>query len=76
MILNFEKNTNYASDFDEKLEKSDKINVNSNVDLCASVDTRLLNNNQNTLPYSVRLLSSFSSIIWDSEKLWSNFRNI
>ena len=74
MILNSEKNTNYASDFDEKLEKSDRINVNSNVDLCSSVDTRLLNNNQNTLPYSVRLSSSFSSIIWDSKKLWSNFR--
>ena len=70
MILNSENNTDNSGNFNEKLEKSDRINVNSNADILENVDKGQVDNNQNILPNSVRLSSSFND-----SNLWVDFRN-
>jgi hypothetical protein len=73
VILKSGKNTNNSSNFDEKVKLFDRIDVNSNADLCLSVDEGKVDNNQVILPNSVRLSSS-SSITLDREELWDDFR--
>ncbi len=70
MILNSENNTNNLCNFGKKLEKSDRINVNSNVDGLENFDKGQVDNTQNILPNSVRLSSSFND-----SNLWLDFRN-
>jgi hypothetical protein len=73
VILNSKNNTDNSSNFNEKLEKSDRINVNSKMDMLENVDKGQVDNNQNFLPNLVRL-SSLSSITSDREELWDDFR--
>ena len=67
MILNSERN---SGNFNEKLEKSERINVNFNADIPQNIDKGQVANNQDILPNSVRLSSFFND-----SNLWVNFRN-
>jgi hypothetical protein len=67
VILNSERNT---GNFNEKLEKSERINVNFNADTSENVDKGRVDKNQDFLPNSVRLSSSFND-----SNLWDDFRN-
>ena len=73
MILNSKKNTDNSGIFNEKLEKSERINVNFNVDILENIDKGQEEGNQNNLPNSVRL-SIPSFVTSDREELWGDFR--
>ena len=72
MILNSKKNKGNSSVFIEKLEKSERINVNFNMDIQENIDTGQEEDNPNNLPNSVRL-SIPSFVTSNREELWDDY---
>ena len=72
VFLDSEKNINNSYNFNEKLEKADRIDEKCTLNTVGNVDKGRADNNQNILPNSVRLSSS--SVIPDREELWDDFR--